>query len=175
MTYDRAEKTFGIFVGLTLCSIPFLIASVCAILYIYTAFIFEAIGKASGDSEQVESYTQASAESYLGIVIPQEATDIHYAAYHVGWQDFEVFLRFSLPGEQLDKFLSQHGVQQSLESDYYPDSFQYGYSRTIEWWQPNQAKTYRGNSSLEDESGTSILIDETNPELLIIYIHGYSY
>ena len=107
--------------------------------------------------------------------IPDSAQEIHIA--YLAWIDFVVKMRFSLTPTDVELWLSDNSCFDDLASmDASTISYSFPTIDTfphVDWWYPEKAEQH-----LIDECGESpyftIIIDQTNSDMWIIYISGFS-
>jgi hypothetical protein len=120
-------------------------------------------------------------ERYAHIQFPTGARDIHACVQ--GWQDPITYVRFTLPPEELDLFLSTTGVEQPLKSGEISDLFAHPpVELHRSWWAPplqpvrfragSGKRTYEGkddDGEYSEEVTHYLLIDEMNPGLMTVW------
>jgi hypothetical protein len=118
---------------------------------------------------------RAKIERYAHIQFPTGARDIH--ACVEGWQDPMTCVRFTLPPEELDLFLSTTGIEQPLKSEKVSDLFAHPPVQLHRsWWAPpanltrfragSGERKYEGKDAdgeYSEEVTHHVLVDESNP------------
>jgi hypothetical protein len=119
-------------------------------------------------------HSRATIERYTHVKIPAGAKDLN--CFIEGWQDPIVYLRFTVPREELDAFLSTTAAESPLTTESIPDAFvrplpQGGRS----WWTPGRPARFRAGSGERTYTGSDedgdysedvkhyVLVDETDP------------
>ena len=112
--------------------------------------------------DEIESWTQTK--------IPETAFDIQTHTQH--WMDSAIYIKFSLPANELDIFLRDAGFEQ-LESNYWPF-----YDTPVPWWPKrndfvnNPKKTFSGAklNLMEQRFAKFIGVDMTKSDIYVIYL-----
>ncbi len=124
------------------------------------------------------TYTYTEEEALLSIqetlitTLPDSVLNPHY--FYTSSQDFYMRIRFDLPAEEISDFLdsiSHMCFEQPLTAD------TMSFSRTDIrhfWWQPFNAERYIGSEQCGSNPYWSMLIDQTDSEVSIVYVEGFS-
>jgi hypothetical protein len=126
----------------------------------------------SGPAKVTETTDRKTIEAYARVKIPASATDLQ-ASLLTGWLDDSASVKFKLPISDLDPFLKSAGYIEPLEDNFSPIGRTN--SKEISWWKPGDAKAFAGTEVMEAGFTKKIMVDKTNPQLLIIYLNHFEF
>jgi|GEM_PF-2701864 len=111
-------------------------------------------------------------EQTLGVTVPESADNFTY--YYTAWLDYYMRIRIDMSPDDAPIFLQQMSItclQSPLQDNLMP-------FRTVEgdddWWQPYSAEVYSGVEQCGDNPYWSLVVDQTNPDMWIVYIESFS-
>lgn len=125
------------------------------------------------------TYTYTEEEALLSIqetlitTLPDSVSNPHY--FYTSSQDFYMRIRFDLPAEEIPDFLdsiSHMCFEQPLTADTMP--FSRADDIDFAWWQPFNAEQYIGAEQCGSNPYWSMLIDQTDRDVSIVYIEAFS-
>ncbi len=111
-------------------------------------------------------------ELALGTTIPDSATNLYY--YDSVWQDYFMRIRVGLPADEVQDFLNSVTVeclQQPLQDNITPP---YSIAAQEEWWLSSNTTSYVGISQCGNNPYWSLVIDQSDPDVWILYILSFS-
>ncbi len=125
-----------------------------------------------GTYNYTEEEAQSAIEKTLKTTLPDSVTNPHY--FYTSFQDFYLRIRFELPSDDVPDFLDSINhlcFEQPLTNDYMP------FYRTDTghfWWQPFNAERYIGAEQCGNNPYWSIVIDQTDNDISVVYIEAFS-
>lgn len=114
----------------------------------------------------------ATIEQTLNTALPDSVSNLHY--YHTFLPVFFVQTRFDMPHGDIPAFLdsiSHMCFVMPLQDNVMP----FGSPESKKtWWRPRSATQFMGSQECGDNPYWQLMIDQTNDEVAIVYILGYS-
>ncbi|HLK96162.1 MAG TPA: hypothetical protein VK364_00195 [Hymenobacter sp.] len=123
----------------------------------------------TADAGQNSTLDRATIEQYARIKLPASATDIH--SYTESGMDRIIYVRFTLPAGDLEQFLRDARYTEPLRNNYNPiftDA-----QEQFDWWQTDQAQSFRGIKASEPSFAKNILVDTSDPQTYIVYLEHF--
>ncbi|HLK96163.1 MAG TPA: hypothetical protein VK364_00200 [Hymenobacter sp.] len=114
---------------------------------------------------------RATIEQYARIKLPASATDIH--SYTESGMDRIILVRFTLPAGALEQFLRDAGYSEPLRNNYNPVSA--WPEEKFDWWNPDQAQSFRGGKAAEPGFWKNIFVDASDPQTSIVYLEHFEW
>lgn len=108
-------------------------------------------------------------EDFIGAELPSAATGIHYKSDE--GIDRIVYLRFQLPGEDVEQFLASINFNETLQASSQP--FPATAGSDLEWWLKNRPKSFAGGSTISGNQVQEVLVDRSDPAVQTIYLRVY--
>ena len=125
-----------------------------------------------GTYNYTDEQAQVAIESALITTLPDTASNPYY--FYTAFQDYYFRIRFELPPEDVSAFLDSIDhmcFEQPLIADLMPfyrtDTGHY-------WWQPFSAERYIGAEQCGDNPYWTMIVDQSNPTMSIVYIESFS-
>lgn len=112
-------------------------------------------------------------ERALEAPLPESATNIHF--YYTSWLDYFMQIRFDLPRADVEGFLDsiRHMCFDAMPRENNYMSFNVEEGRKS-WWNTYRAEVFVGTEQCGDNPYWEFLIDQTDDDVWIVYIVGFS-
>jgi hypothetical protein len=134
------------------------VCSVCALISFATRVDYEALGETTANQF---------------ITIPTSVKQRSFYYFHLG-QIYSDYMRFEMSSDEITSFLSMNcfGSLQNLESmDPPPDGDLPFGSHVPDWWNPDEAKSWIGNSCTQKNVGLKMwLAQNDNGGVIYLYL-----
>jgi hypothetical protein len=163
-----------------LIGLGLLMTVVCAGFMLYIYVLMNALAALADSTIEIDfdsgfknlhgEEAREAIETYpVNVPLPENAQDVYL--YFIAWQDMSANIRFSASPESVEIWLNGNDF---CFTELIPNlSLNDNVGETLDWWNPNEGQPRVASEqcgSYLETGGFQIAIDQSNPELWIVYL-----